>query len=233
MNETNIKLSTNYPLAIDSDDHKYPEGIWYDNNLNLDFANEIENYFNNKPINFLDLGCAGGQLVVHMHEKGHTAVGLEGSNHCLVIDQDIVNRIGMEPRGKTNWEKYHNKVLFTCDVTKEYSITRNSELLQFDLISCFDVIEHFYPDQLDMFFKLVCKHLKPDGLFIASIALFDSGCNSLNLGAPQNLNYHKSVFTESWWLEKTKNYFNKTDYPFLHHNRPKPGVLLFSGKKII
>lgn len=230
---TNIKVATNYPLAVDSDDHKYPEGIYFDNNLNLEFVKEIENHFENKLINFLDLGCAGGQLVVHMHEKGHTAVGLEGSNHCLVIDQNIVNKIGFEPLGKKNWERYHDKILFTCDVTKEYLITNNSEPIKFDLITCFDVIEHFYPEQLDNFFKLICNHLNPNGLFIASIALFPSGCHSQNLGAPDGLNYHKSLFTKEWWMEKTSNYFKNVQYPFINHNRPTSGVLLFAGKKLI
>lgn len=229
-----IQIKTDFPVAVDSDDHKHPEGVYYDNNVDMDFVRDIEARYG-REISFMDLGCAGGALTCTMFERGHTAVGLEGSDHCLHLNDDMVREVGRLPAGFHNWVKYGNKILFTADVTKPYDVLENDAPLQFDLITCWDVMEHFNPDQVDPFMLNVQRHLKPGGILVASIALFDAGRHEESKNTPEGLNYHKSVFPREWWLERTNKYLTEVPYPFGTTNRPyimgNPGYLLYVGQK--
>jgi SAM-dependent methyltransferase len=207
-----IKLITNNPIAVDSDDHIHPDGIYLDNNINHQFVDDVENYFKREKINMLDLGCAGGELICKMFERGHNSVGLEGSDHCINVRQEMVQKFGREPLGLQNWKTHYNSRLFTCDITKPYQILENDEQMKFDLITCFDVMEHFREEEIEIFFKMVQQHLKPNGIFVASIALF-------NLTKDAGVNWHKSVQTSKWWMDKNADYLKEVDYPFTITNR--------------
>ena len=220
-----FKVVTDYPLAVESDDHKHPEGIYYDNNLNLGFVESLENYFDNKDIKqiyFMDLGCAGGELVCHLHKKGHLTVGLEGSDHCLNIRQEMVEEVGMLPAGHKNWQEFGNKILFTCDVTKKYQVLLNDAPFKFDIITCWDVIEHFNDEDLDTYFNLVNNHLKDSGLFVSSIHMGESKRNTNSKNTPVELNYHKCVHGKDWWNNKLSEHFKLIDFPFTESNRGHP-----------
>ena len=234
-----IKVLTQNPIAVDSDDHIHPEGIYLDNNLNPEFINSVESYFQRK-INFLDLGCAGGRLVCNMHERGHKSIGLEGSDHCLNIIEDMVNEVGCLPYGHEEWKKYGNEILFTCDITKDYDILEDDNILQFDLITCWDVMEHFNPDDVNNFMFNLKKHLKIGGIFVASIALFPSYRHETSLNTPENLNYHKSLFPKEWWIGKLDSYLYQIEYPFSCCNRSYIPIygepnryLVYAGKRTI
>lgn len=230
-----IKVITDHPIAIDSDDHKYPEGIYYDNNSSVEFIDDVEKYFN-RSISILDLGCAGGQLICDMHKKGHIAVGLEGSDHCLNVQHKSVDEIGMLPLGQQNWKDYGNKILFTCDVTKDYQIYDDDQPMKFDLITCWDVMEHFEPSAVPKFIDLVRNHLKPNGIYVATIALFSSGRHPTSKNTPNGLDYHKSLFPKNWWLDQLSSQFQSIPYPFKYCNRryiTPPGdinYLVYAGK---
>jgi 2-polyprenyl-3-methyl-5-hydroxy-6-metoxy-1,4-benzoquinol methylase len=209
-----ITISATVPVAIDSEDHIHPDGIYLDNNVNPAFVNDVETFFQRK-INFLDLGCAGGALVSELINRGHNAVGIDGSDHCLNFRQEAADKLGMvKPYGYDNWQKYGNSRLFTADITKDFQLFENGELMKFDLITAWDVMEHFFPEGVTTFIEQVKKHLKPDGYFIASIAKF-----SLN---KHNVEYHKSNFPNEWWLDKLTPHLNRVNYLFKHCNRDIP-----------
>lgn len=212
-----LKILTQHPLALDSDDHHYPDGIHLDNHCNPQFIQSVENYFNNKKIDFLDLGCAGGGLVVGMIERGHTAIGLEGSDHCLNIKQGIIEKLGSMPLGYENWKNYGKKNLFTCDVTYDYAIIEHNKLMQFDLITCFDVMEHFFEERIDKFLEMVVKHLKPNGLFVANVALFHLIKDKIL--EEGTVEYHKSLFSHEKWLNIISKHLREIPYPFSCTNR--------------
>lgn len=134
-----------------------------------------------------------------------------------------------------NWQKFYNKNLFTCDITYDYEIKNNNQLMQFDLITCFDVMEHFYEDRIEKFLEMVVKHLKPEGLFVANIALFSLLKDKLLEHG--HVEYHKSLFTHEKWLSFLTKYLKEIDYPFSCTNR-EPATksdgsnLLFAGKKL-
>ena len=76
-----MKVITDYPVAYESKDHTEPWGTKGDNNTSLPYIEEIEKHFGGKKINFLDIGCSGGQLVVDLHNRGHKSIGIEGSDY--------------------------------------------------------------------------------------------------------------------------------------------------------
>lgn len=90
-----IQVVTEHSLAIDSDDHHHPDGVHFDNRCNDQFVQSVEQYFHYNKINFLDLGCAGGGLVVGMYNSGHDAIGLEGSDHCINFKKEYVDKLGL------------------------------------------------------------------------------------------------------------------------------------------
>lgn len=228
-----LQLVTDHPIAIDSDDHKHPEGVFYDNNLNIDFVNSVENYFKNKDqIYFMDQGCAGGALAVEFFKRGHKSIGLEGSDQILNPSEELLKEKTKNPEGHENWKQYFNQILFTCDLTKEYKILEDNNTVQFDLITSWDVMEHFNEEDVDNVLSLTYKHLKSGGMFIANIALFQSG----RMHHPEckyEILYHKTVKDSNWWEHKLSKYFSKIDYPFSCTNRQvNHSHFLYAGKKI-
>jgi 2-polyprenyl-3-methyl-5-hydroxy-6-metoxy-1,4-benzoquinol methylase len=176
-----ITVNTDYPIAVDSLDHINPYGCIQDSNTNYDYIDEIKNYFNNKQLKVLDIGCAGGQLMIDHHNKGDIAVGLEGSSNAI------------NGKGKGNWSTFKDKVLFLCDASRPYYIKINKEIIKFNFIQSWEVIEHIPGERLNTFFTNIKNHLDDDGLFCGSIAT--TPCSSGN---------HVSLLPLNGWIEKFK-----------------------------
>jgi cyclopropane fatty-acyl-phospholipid synthase-like methyltransferase len=172
-----IKIETQYPIASDSPDHLYPHGTAHDNSTDVNFLDELTAHFKNEKINFLDLGCSGGQLVVDLHNKGNVSIGLEGSDYSLV-------------NNRANWPEYGNKILFTCDITKPFKIFNDEEVtpILFDVITAWEVVEHIKYSDLSLLFQNINNSLKTDGIFLASIAMHPDGP------------LHQTVNTKEEWL---------------------------------
>lgn len=155
-----LSVKTLHHIAGNSADHLYPLGTKNDNNTSETFITEVEDYFKVVKgiyrISVLDLGCAGGQLIVDFVNRGHVGVGLEGSDYNVI-------------HGKWNWPVYHNKNLFNCDVTKPYQVYDDDRQLKFDLIMAWELVEHIPGNDLRYFFKNVSSNLDDGGIFIASI----------------------------------------------------------------
>jgi len=207
-----INVITNNPVAYESPDHILPWGTMRDNSTSIEFITEVESYFFNQPIKMMDLGCSGGQLVVDFHNKGHLAIGLEGSDYSV-------------KHKRANWPEWHNKILFTCDVTKEYQVTNNGEPVKFDLITGWELVEHIHPNDLNVFFKYIANHLSPNGIFVASV--------STNPDVVDGVALHQSVFNEFDWRfniltedEALKNTgLEYHPYPFKHKVRADYGSI--------
>ena len=201
-----ITLKTNHPVAIESPDHIFPWGTMRDNSTNEGFINEILAYNKIKgkeTINFLDLGCSGGQLVIDILNRGNRSIGLEGSDYSV-------------KHKRANWPEYHNKNLFTCDVTKEYKLFENKERILFDTITGWEVIEHIHPNDLENFFKQINDNLCSGGFFCGSISTKEEIVEGHKL--------HQTVFTQKEWYDKFPNILKETDlevyeYPFKNHVR--------------
>ena len=201
-----LRVLTDYPLAFDSFDHLVPQGTKLDNHTNPDYIAEILAFFGNRQINYMDLGCSGGQLVVDLAELGNLAVGLEGSDYSII-------------NSRANWPKYHNVNLFTCDITKPFTVTADDEPVKFDCISAWEVLEHIPAFGLPTLMEGIHNHLKDDGIFIGSV------CQSQCL-------WHVSVFSQQCWEEEIfKPLFKVEPYCFVNTLRSTGGSFCVTLRK--
>lgn len=180
--------------------------------LLIDEAISRFNLEDDEKINWLDLGCGGGAFILDANKspKTNICIGLDGS--CGVYKQ-------------TNWNIESNKkVLNHADLTKEFFIQdKDGNEIKFDVITSWEVIEHFNESQLDQFFENVYNHLDDDGVFFGSIALFPDTRdeNGYHQDHPKfNPNgklyvLHKTVYeTRGPWDTIMSKYFNIYDYNF-------------------
>lgn len=174
-----FKLEASQIIAFDSPDHLVPHGTANDNSKNKQFNKFVYDYFNGsilrQAIRFIDIGCSGGGLVEDFVNDGHIAIGLEGSDYSQV-------------HKRAAWATIPNN-LFTCDVSKLYQVYYNDEPFLADVISAWEVMEHFKPEDVPCVIEQISKHLKVGGLFIASISL----------SAQNNEIWHQCVRDREWW----------------------------------
>ena len=147
-----ITLEASKTVADDSPDHICPVGAIRDNFTSQGLIDEVKDGFDDEQIAMLDLGCAGGQFVVDFIDRGDIGIGLEGSSNSLT---------GV---GKKNWDKYHDKNLFLCDITKDYQLYQDGKPMEFDFIHSEEVFEHIAPDDVEPMLDNIFKHLKEGGL---------------------------------------------------------------------
>jgi len=229
-----IKIMTKYPIATASPDFKIqqeelilPCSAGEDNSTSLKLIDKIGEHYaktigvdkNDLRLNCLDLGCGGGQLIVDLNKQSFTdtCIGLDG----------IAGTIGWP-----NWLTYPNN-FYNVDLSKEYTIlnAQTSEPMQFDLITSWEMIEHLHPQDIDIFFKTLHKHLSPTGMFIGSIAMFPDtrDTNGFYEGHPhhdpttEQFVLHQTVMSREEWRETLKDY-NLHEYPF-KDSRYKCGYL--------
>ncbi len=102
-------IATDNPVAADSDDHLVPWGTQLDNTRWPRFVRACEALVGRGPLRMMDLGCAGGGLVLDFLLAGHSAVGIEGSDFSVV-------------RQRAEWRTIPFN-LFTADITKPFTIS--------------------------------------------------------------------------------------------------------------
>lgn len=204
-----IRLETKNPIAFESPDHLNPWGTMRDNSTNKKFvtfmANRIRTENPSAALGSLDLGCSGGQLVRDFRDLGWQAVGLEGSDYSL-------------KHKRANWPELAGKNLFTCDITKPFQVFSKGEPARFHLITSWEVLEHIHPNDHEMLFTNIVKHLVPGGYFIASTTSEPDVHNGVDL--------HQTKWTNREWkanLAKTFPMLEPVDlglrnYQFVRHN---------------
>lgn len=203
-----ITINTKYPVAFDSRDHITPYGCVRDSNTNSKFIEEVVNHFKKDKLKVLDIGCAGGQLIVDHHNLGDIAVGIEGSS----------NAVG--GAGHNNWKLYKDKILFLCDASRPYEILSDDKKMEFDFIQCWEVLEHIPTERLHLYLTNVKNHLSKDGLFCGSISTVD--CSS---------GTHVSILPKDRWT----TIFNDAgltmeEYPFQHRLRNENHAIFFKSQ---
>jgi len=224
-----LKIKTDHKLAIDSPDFlvqqqknlKLSFSAAEDNSTNKHFISKIEKFFSSKKnltngeflIDVLDLGCGGGQLIVDFSEEMFIkhAIGLDGVAGSL---------------GRKNWLKHKNK-FFNVDLSKDFTIlNEKDEIQKFDLITSWEMIEHLHPNDLNLFFKNMYKHLKDDGVFLGSIALFPDVRDAFGRHqamrdydkTTEQFVLHQSVFCEEYWKNNILKDYKVCEYPFRDDN---------------
>ena len=177
-----LTIKARKKIAYDSNDHIFPWGTKRDNSKNPRFNNQLINLFQQRSaqscIKVLDIGCAGGGFVKSIIEDGHFSVGIEGSDFS-------------KKNSRAEWRTIPRN-LFTCDVTQEFSIRNNGRKILFDVITCWEVLEHIPPNKLNAVLKNIKKNMAEGGLLICSIPNWPEIKNGVIL--------HHIVKPKNWWL---------------------------------
>ncbi len=177
------RVESGHPVAVSSDDHKHPRGSIYDNSVHAPFNSRTTALFKGRaPLKLLDLGCAGGGLVRSFIAEGHIGIGLEGSD--------------ASQRAKSGEWGTCPLHLFTCDLTHPFRIVdRDGQLVKFDIITSWEVLEHIPEGALDALVSSITTHLADGGIFVGSVDTDPDG--NLLTGAT----YHVTLKPKPWWLE--------------------------------
>lgn len=182
-------VETDHPVAVDSFDHIHPFGTASDNSQNPVFNERLWSLLSCGSPCVLDIGCAGGGMVKQMWADGWDAIGIEGSDYS-------------KARGRAEWAELSEVCLFTADATKPFYIYRQSEdgifPGRFHAITAWEVLEHIEEPALEQFFKNVNRLLKPEGMFICSIASYPSPHEGVDL--------HRTQKEPAWWEERLKEF---------------------------
>ena len=194
------RIETDHPHPLDSPDYYNPAGSIEDNNTNAFFIFEIDTFFQGLPYNLLDIGCAGGQFVVDIYNKGLPwfAAGVEGGNIYGMTDsfeQPLEKGTGVltEPRGRKNWSLYKDKCLFHADVSEPFSIIADHpdggrEPIMFHIVTAFEFFEHPRPEEIPGILQNINKHLHMGGVV----------CGTINMSPGD---HHRCAKPREWWDE--------------------------------
>ena len=173
---TTITIDTEHPIAKSSPDHTHPFGTKQDNSRNGAFNKKLYSLYN-RPMSVMDLGCSGGGFVKDCLDDGHMAIGLEGSDYS-------------RNAGRAEWSTIPES-LFTCDISKPFSVIGDGMPAMFDTVTAWEVLEHLKEDELEVLSSNVRAHLHPQGLWIASVATCPDFQNGVHL--------HQTVHPREWW----------------------------------
>ena len=178
-----IELDTKYPVAYESNDYLVPHGTVRDDTRYPRFIHACEMYFKDREkLAFVDLGCSSGGIVLDALLRGHEAVGLEGSAESF-------------KQQRAQW-RIIPKNLFTCDITKPFTLKKDGKLKEFDVISAWEVLEHIKEEDLPVLLENIKKHLNTGGIFIGSIANWD------DIDEETGVNWHVNLHPYEWWRDR-------------------------------
>jgi 2-polyprenyl-3-methyl-5-hydroxy-6-metoxy-1,4-benzoquinol methylase len=177
-------LVSNNKLAFSSNDFKEPESTMEGMRDSSWFIYEVEKLIGKNKISFMDIGCGSGALSFQFLKKGHFSIGLDGSDFCKN------NQLGY-------WS--YNDLLKTCDVTKPFHILREDEMVNFDIITMWEVFEHIFEQDIDSVLNNIVDNLNDDGFFIGSISTLEY------LNPKTGVIYHVTLKEYEWWEKKFHN----------------------------
>lgn len=184
-----IRVRTNKPIAVDSPDHICPRGTAKDNSINLSFNKKLLWLIPASRIRVLDLGCAGGGFVKSILDYGGFAVGIEGSDYSKL-------------RQRAEWANIPGH-LFTADITEPFQVLsesedRKEELLRFNVITAWEVMEHIREESLPAVFSNMDRHLAKRGVVIVSV--------STKPDVYKRTHFHQNIKERRWWEGKIEEF---------------------------
>ena len=195
VSEKRVKVLTDYPIAYESNDYLHPWGTKNDDTRAPYFVQKCEEILG-ENLNFMDLGCSGGGLVLDEILKGHFAIGLEGSDYS-------------KKRQRAEWRLLKNN-LFTCDVCKPFEVLENETgiRMKFEIITAWELLEHIREEDLSVLLKNIYNHLSDEGYFVGTMSQSEDVVNDVI--------YHHTIKPYSWWKELfEKNNFAVVEDLFL------------------
>lgn len=119
---------------------------------------ELIKYFSIKSgMRVLDVGCGRGEMVFYAAKHGAEGIGIDYSKDSIELA-----RVAQKKQSK----QIQNKTEFIHMDAKKLKFSEN----YFDLIIMTDVVEHLYPEELELAFKEIKRVLKPNGQLIIHTA---------------------------------------------------------------
>jgi SAM-dependent methyltransferase len=217
-----LKLQTQYPVAFESPDHLAPKGTAQNNSTNKKFVLHMDELFHREPpdtiLRCLDLGCSGGQMVKDFISLRWLGAGLEGSDYSL-------------KRRRAHWATLANKNLFTCDITKPFSMQLQGAAVRFHLITAWEVLEHIATPDLPGLFENIWNHLERGGLFIASTTRTPDIHNGIELHQTKWSNQEWRHFVEKRYPDVEYVETGLKIYQFVRYNFLDPSFLIYRKKR--
>lgn len=152
-------------------------------------------------LKILDFGCGVGTVSMYLSSKGHTVIGVDVSKKAI---------------GKAKESAAFNRLLNTNFMTLDEWERKKTSLKEFDLIICFEVLEHVKNDIKTL--RSLKKVLKHKGLILVSVPSLNAPLYKLGLVKKFDLNaghlrrYNKSSLENTLssagfsiiWLKKTE-----------------------------
>lgn len=175
-----IRVETSKPVAFDSPDHLMPWGTARDNSQNLRFNRRLSKWLGRRDLKVLDLGCSGGGFIKSILDQGGLGVGIEGSDFS-------------EKNRRAEWATIPNH-LFTADITETFTVYKGDEVLKFDVVTAWEVLEHITEEKLAVVLANVSRHLANGGIFLGSV--------SPNEEIIEGVTLHQTVQPMHWWVNK-------------------------------
>ncbi len=105
----------------------------------------------------LDIGCGRGEMVIYAAKNKAEAVGIDYSESAIYLANFAKNKQS---------EKIKNRISFEVMNAKKLSFSDST----FDLVILTDVVEHLYPEELELVFEEIKRVLKNKGLVIIHTA---------------------------------------------------------------
>lgn len=183
-----IVVKTTKPIAIDSPDHTHPNGTSRDNSRNPAFNAKLYQLVPPEKLRVLDIGCSGGAFVKSIIDDGGLAVGIEGSDYSQKIN-------------RAEWATIPGN-LFTADATVPFEVREHGlgqiEHLKFDVVTAWEVWEHFKEEDIPAVCENIRKHLDPSvsSFFIGTIY------NGPDIQNGRVTEVHQCIHPIEWWEAK-------------------------------
>lgn len=216
-----VRLVTDHPIAIHSNDHIHPWGTANDNTRAPFFIRKCEELFpNKKNLKYMDIGCAGGGIVFDALLRGHFAIGLEGSDYSL-------------KHQRAEWRALKRN-LFTCDVSFPFEVQDvEGNIVRFDVISAWEVLEHIPEDSLEQMIGNIVNHLEVGGIFVGTASQTE------DFEPVSGAVLHVTIKPQEWWEEKFMQHglvnrhdmFNTADLARAYGNPPLPWMSRWGEEK--
>lgn len=213
---------TAHRVAFSSPDHIAPKGTAVNNSTNKFFIlamdRRLRQAFSEKAtLRMMDIGCAGGQTVADFMALRWQGIGLEGSDFSL-------------KHRRANWAQLANTHLFTCDVTKPFTVKLDGAPAKFHLITAWEVMEHIATPDLDFVFRNISDHLEEGGYFVASTA----DTSDIHEG----LELHQTRWNNKQWRAYVAEKFPELEYAdlgleiyqYVRYSFISPSFLLYRKK---
>jgi len=179
--------------------YQHHDGLWFgeeEHNSYYNLAQIINKTFPQDNLNILDIGSGAGSLSHWLRtlNKTYNVVTLDG-NIDILNSPYILNN-------------YH----FVIRTDEEYELINDNQTIKFNLILCYEHLEHIQEHKLEKWFKNLNKHSNLETIFL--------GTSSTN---PYNDDVHVTVRPKKWWINIFKKYgwinitdsfLNETTKPF-------------------